>query len=272
VVRPQSLRTPFALRIARAARVFTHVMQGIATTKLVFPWVGIERRRALIRGWSRELLAMLRVEAFVAGVPVEGLPDNLLIVANHVSWLDVFVLHSLRPSRFIGKSELKRWPLLRHLIIGSGTLFLERDRRRDALRINGHARDALASGDTIAIFPEGTTSDGTQLLRFHASLVQPVIDAQGHVQPIAIRYRGADGGYTDAPVYVGETSFVESLWRVLGERRFVVEVTLGPTLSARARHRRELSREAEAFIRGAVEAPAPDPAPGTRDRRRLAPR
>jgi 1-acyl-sn-glycerol-3-phosphate acyltransferase len=272
LVGPQSLRTPFALRIARAARVFAHVLQGIATTKLVFPRVGIERRRALIRRWSRELLAMLRVEAFVDGMPVEGLPDNLLIVANHVSWLDVFVLHSLRPSRFIGKSELKRWPLLRHLIIGSGTLFLERDRRRDALRINGQARDALASGDTIAIFPEGTTSDGTQLLRFHASLVQPVIDAQGHVQPIAIRYRGAEGGYTDAPVYIGETNFVESLWRVLGERRFVVEVTLGPTLSARARHRRELSREAEAFIRAAVEAPARDPAPGTRDRRRLASR
>ena len=215
---------------------------------------------------------MLRIEAYVEGVPVEDLPGNLLILANHVSWLDIFVLHSLRPSRFIGKSELKRWPLLRHLIIGSGTLFIERERRRDAYRINGHARDVLASGDTIAIFPEGTTSDGSSVLPFHASLVQPIIDASGHVQPIAICYRSADGGFTEAPTYVGETSFVESLWRVLGERRLVVEVEFGPTLSARTRHRRELSREAEAFIRAAVEAPARDPAPGTRDHHRLAAR
>jgi len=163
-------------------------------------------------------------------------------------------------------------PLLRHLIIGSGTLFIERERRRDAYRINGHARDVLASGDTIAIFPEGTTSDGSSVLPFHASLVQPIIDASGHVQPIAICYRSADGGFTEAPTYVGETSFVESLWCVLGERRLVVEVKLGPTLSARARHRRELSREAEAFIRAAVEAPARGLAPETLGRRRLAAR
>jgi len=92
------------------------------------------------------------------------------------------------------------------------------------------------------------------------------------VQPIAICYRSADGGFTEAPTYVGETSFVESLWCVLGERRLVVEVKLGPTLSARARHRRELSREAEAFIRAAVEAPARGLAPETLGRRRLAAR
>jgi 1-acyl-sn-glycerol-3-phosphate acyltransferase len=272
VDRPRSSRTPFALRIARGARVAVHVFNGIAKTTFVFPRVGIDRRRALIRRWSRELLAMLHVEAFVVGVPVEELPGNLLIVANHVSWLDIFVLHSLRPSRFIGKSELMRWPLLRHIIIGSGTLFIERDRWRDALRINVHAREALAAGDTIAIFPEGTTSDGTGLLPFHASLVQPIIDAQGHLLPIAIRYRGTDGAYTDAPIFVGETSFVESLWRVLGERRFVAEIILGPALSARERHRRELLREAETFIRSAVEAPARDPTPGTRARRRLSSR
>lgn len=230
----------------------------------------IERRRALIRRWSRKLLVMLRIEAYVEGVPVEDLPGNLLILANHISWLDIFVLHSLRPSRFIGKSELKRWPLLRHLIIGSGTLFIERERRRDAHRINGHAREVLASGDTIAIFPEGTTSDGSCVLPFHASLLQPIIDAGGHVQPIAIRYRDADGGRAEAPVYVGETSFMTSLWNVLGAKRLVVEVALGPTLPARAQHRRELSRQAEAFIRSTVEAPARDPESGTRVRRRLA--
>jgi 1-acyl-sn-glycerol-3-phosphate acyltransferase len=254
------------LRVARGARLLTHALRGIATTALVFPWVGTARRRALIQSWSRKLLAMLRIEMRVEGVDVEELPGNLLIVANHVSWLDVFVLHSLRPSRFIAKSELRDWPLLGHLIVGSGTLFLERGRRRDTHRINGHARDVLASGDTIAIFPEGTTTDGTEVLRFHASLLQPIIDAQGHVQPVAICYREPDGRYSDAPAYVGETSFVKSFWRVLGERRMIVDVTLGPTLQASGAHRRALSREAEDIIRAVVLAPARGLESGTRDR------
>jgi 1-acyl-sn-glycerol-3-phosphate acyltransferase len=260
-------RTPLPLRFARGARVLFHALRGIATTALVFPWVAAPRRRALIRSWSRELLVILRIEMRVDGVDVDTLPGNLLIVANHVSWLDVFVLHSLRPSRFIAKSELRDWPLLGHLIVGSGTLFLERGRRRDTHRINGHARDVLASGDTIAIFPEGTTSDGREVLPFHASLLQPIIDAQGHVQPVAIRYRGPDGSHSDAPSYVGETSFVECFWRVLGERRMVVDVTLGSTLQASGRHRRALSREAEGIIRAAVLAPAPGSESGRLDGR-----
>ena len=270
--RDRRRRTPFALRLARGARVFFHALHGIATIALVFPRAEASRRHALIKSWSRALLAMLRIEMRVDGADVDALPGNLLIVANHISWLDVFVLHSLRPSRFIAKSELRDWPLLGHLIVGSGTLFLERGRRRDTHRINGHAREVLASGDTIAIFPEGTTTDGTEVLPFHASLLQPIIDAQGHLQPVAIRYCGPDGGYNDAPAYVGETSFVECLWRVLGERRMVVAVTLGPTLETSGRHRRALSREAEEIIRVAVLAPALDSESGKYDDRRASPR
>jgi 1-acyl-sn-glycerol-3-phosphate acyltransferase len=135
------------------------------------------------------------------------------------------------------------------MIAGCGTLFIERERRRDAHRVNDHAREVLAAGDTIAIFPEGTTTDGTTLLPFHGSLLQPVIDAQGHLQPIAIRYLKRDGTHNDAPAYVGDTTFMGSFWRVLGERAMVVEMTLVPALASQARHRRQLSREAEHAIR-----------------------
>jgi 1-acyl-sn-glycerol-3-phosphate acyltransferase len=245
--------TPSALRILRAARVTLHVFQGLATTALVFPLIGTKSRQALIRRWSRQLLRMLRVEPRIEGLPEGGLPGNLLIVANHVSWLDIFVIHSVRPSRFIAKAEVKRWPVLGHLVAGCGTLFLDRGRRRDAHRINEQARDVLAAGDTIAIFPEGTTTDGRSVLPFKSSLVQPIVDAHGHVQPIAIRYVGLDGRCNDAPVYIDETTFLESLWRVLGERSLVVELTFGPTVAAQARHRGELSRQAEAFIRAVLE-------------------
>jgi 1-acyl-sn-glycerol-3-phosphate acyltransferase len=240
------------MRVYRYARVSLHVFQGIATTAFVFPMIGLPRRQALIRRWSERLLRIMHVEARVHGLPAAGLPGNMLIVANHISWLDIFVLNTVQPARFIAKAELKRWPLVGLMIAGCGTLFIERERRRDAHRVNDHAREVLAAGDIIAIFPEGTTTDGTTLLPFHGSLLQPVIDAQGHLQPIAIRYLKRDGTHNDAPAYVGETSFMGSFWRVLGERAMVVEMILVPALAAHARHRRELSREAEQAIRVAL--------------------
>jgi 1-acyl-sn-glycerol-3-phosphate acyltransferase len=255
-------RTPLFLRVYRHARVSLHVFQGIATTAFVFPLVGLKRRQALIRSWSEHLLRIMRIEARVKGLPRDGLPGNMLIVANHISWLDIFVLNTVQPARFIAKAELRRWPLVGLMIAGCGTLFIERERRRDAHRVNDRARDVLAAGDTIAIFPEGTTTDGTELLPFHGSLLQPVIDAHGHLQPIAIRYLHRDGSYNDAPAYVGDTSFMSSFWRVLGERAMVVEMTLTPALAAQDRHRRELSREAEKAIRAALclNGPAPETA------------
>ena len=117
----------------------------------------------------------------------------MLVVANHVSWLDIFALHAVGPVRFIAKAEIERWPVLGGLVRGVGTLFIERARRHDTHRVNQEIARALAAGDIVAVFPEGTTTDGTALLPFKGSLLQPIIDAQGHVQPVAIRYRDADG-------------------------------------------------------------------------------
>ncbi len=252
-------RTPLLLRVYRHARVSVHVFQGIATTAFVFPFIGLRGRQALIRSWSEHLLRLMNIESRVRGMPRDGLPGNMLIVANHVSWLDIFVLNTVQPARFIAKSELRRWPLVGLMISGCGTLFLERERRRVAHRVNDRARDVRAAGDTIAIFQEGTTTDGTSLLPVHGSLLQPVIDAGGHVQPIAIRYLNRDGSYCDAPAYVGELTFMSSFWRVLGERAMVVEMTLTPPLATPGRHRRELSRASEQAIREVLGSSAPAP-------------
>ncbi len=253
--------TPLALRLARTVRVTVHVAEGLATTAFVFPWLGMPRRRALIRHWSRRLLRMLRIEARIHGLPDDGLSGNVLIVANHVSWLDIFVLNTVQPARFVAKAELQRWPVVGRLIASVGTLFIERSRRHHMHKVNRDATQALASGDVIAIFPEGTTTDGTMLLPFHGSLLQPIVDAEGHVQPVAIRYRKPGGEHNDAPAYVGETSIFESFWRVTGERQLVVEVLVAAALPARARHRRELARDAEHAIRTALASAEPAPEP-----------
>jgi len=239
------------------------VLQGLATTAVVFPLVGPTRRQALIRRWSAALLAILRAELRINGLPADGLAGNVLIVANHISWLDIFVINAVQPSRFVAKADLAHWPLLGRLIAGVGTLFIERGRGRDAHRISVHVRAALASGDVIAIFPEGKTGDGRVLLPFHGSLLQPVIDARGRVQPMAIRYCSSDGAHTDSPGYAGDTKFLTSLWRILGERRMIVLLDIALPLLADGRHRRHLAREAEDAIRELLASPSSGPAPGT---------
>ncbi len=265
----ESLRpTPLAMRLVRSARVTVHIVGGLATTVFVFPWLGPPQKQTLIRKWSRQLLRMLKIEAQVHWQHDGGLPGNVLIVANHVSWLDIFVLNALQPARFIAKADLRRWPFFGRLIANAGTLFIERERRRDTHTVNRHTVEALAGGDLVAVFPEGTTSDGTGLLKFHSSLLQSIVDAEGHMQPVAIRYRTPADQHCAAPAYVGELSLLGSFWRVTGERAINAELHLMPPVSAQARHRRDLSRAAEAAIRTALESPSSAPAPDTRGDRR----
>ena len=247
-------RLPFVPRAWRATRVTLHAAAGLTTTLIVFPFVAPQRRRALIRRWSARFLALLDVDSRVHG-RLDVRRGNVLIVANHVSWLDILVLNAHGPARFVAKAELAHWPLAGRLIRGAGTIFITRERRHDTRRVNDHAARALIGGDVVAVFPEGTTTDGTVLLKFHASLLQPVVDSRGHVQPVALRYRDARGALSTAPAY-GDESFAASFWRVCGERGLAVEVIAPAAIPAGEAHRRELAREAEAAIRTALALPA----------------
>lgn len=256
---------PVALpvRVWRAARVTVHVAAGLATQRFLFPRSSTARRRDLTRRWCRKLLALMNIDARVHG-EFDAARGNVLIVANHVSWLDIFVLNAQHPARFVAKSELAVWPVVGRLIRGSGTLFIERARRQDTHRVNRDAVDALRSGDAVAVFPEGTTTDGSTVLKFHGSLLQPIVDAEGHVLPVAIRYHDGHGELSLAPEYAGDTSFAASFWRVCGERRLAVDLIASPPMAASARHRRELARAAEDAIRTALARRDAARAPGTR--------
>ena len=234
----------------RTVRMTLHLAAGLATTVFVFPLVSADGRRARIRKWSARLLRILSVDVRMAGaLPPRG---NLLVVANHVSWLDIFVLNAIGPMRFVAKAELARWPAIGRLIRNVGTLFVERARRRDAHRVGDETRDALAAGDIVAVFPEGTTTDGSTVLPFKSSLLQPIVDAKGALQPIAFRYRGPDGRASSAAAYAGDTTFLESFWSICGERSLVVELFVAEALPAAERRRHDLAREAEMAIREAL--------------------
>ena len=204
---------------------------------------------------------MLNVDTRIHGALYTS-DGNVLLVANHVSWLDVFVLNSVHPVRFVARADLARWPLVGRMLRKVGTLFVERARKLDSRRVNERTSNALASGDIVAVFPEGKTSDGSDVLPFKSSLLQPIVDANGHVQPIALRYRNATGEVSIIPAYIDNMTMLASLWRITGARSLVVDVHAPPMLAAQKMHRRDLARSAESAIRQVLLTPVAATVPG----------
>jgi len=168
----------------------------------------------------------------------------VLVVANHISWLDILVLHAARHCRFVSKSDVKHWPLIGALATGSGTLFIERSSRRDAMRVVHHMAEALRAGEVVAVFPEGTTSDGIHLLPFHANLIQAAISADAPVVPVALRFVDTLSGQVSlAPCYIDDDTLLVSLWRTLRAPGITAVVSYGVPQFAAGRERRAWARE-----------------------------
>ena len=132
-----------------------------------------------------------------------------LIVANHISWVDIFVINAALPSAFVSKEEVRHWPLIGWLAAKCDTVFLRRGSRGHAKIINGQIAEILGKGNDVAVFPEGTTTDGTHLLHFHGALIQPALAAGRPVLPVAISYWGGDGNRSLDPAYVGDVTLAQ---------------------------------------------------------------
>lgn len=198
----------------RLLRASAHVLLGLWTIRREFDRLTPEQCALRVRQWSRQMLGIMGVTLVVRGTPPAHGP--LLLAANHISWLDILVMDAAHPARFVSKADVKHWPVLGALITGAGTLYIERTSRRDAMRVVHQMAAALSAGDTLAVFPEGTTGDGRELLPFHANLIQAAISAYAPVLPVALQYLdGATGTVSDAPLFLGETTLLQSVWRSL---------------------------------------------------------
>jgi 1-acyl-sn-glycerol-3-phosphate acyltransferase len=224
----------------RLARAVLHGLHGLAIVLVRFPSLDAEGRHARIRWWAAGLLRGMGVALQVRGAPT---PGAKLLVANHVSWLDVMAIHAVCPqARFVSKADVRGWPLVSRLVDSAGTLYLERERKRDAMRVVHQMAAALAAGDTIAIFPEGTTADGNVLLPFHANLLQAAIATRARVQPVALRFSDAGHAVSPDAEFLGDTSLAESLWRLACADGMTVQVVLLPPRATAHADRRALAQ------------------------------
>ena len=236
--------------VARLVHAVVHGLHGLGIVLFRFPRLDREAQLARIRWWSARMLRVLGIELRVEGLPARG---GSLLALNHISWLDIMVVHAVVPeARFVSKADVKGWPLIFRLVDSAGTLYLERERKRDALRVVHAMAEALAAGQTVAIFPEGTTSTGHGLLPFHANLLQAAISTATPVQPAALRFSDAGDEVSKAMEFVGETSLAESLWNsACGDGVVARLAFLPPRVSAGA-ERRALAATLRADIAGAL--------------------
>lgn len=255
--RPPNRSNGFLIRTLRLVRLVLHLLVAVIKVALLLPRVGRARRTELIRRWSARVLAILNVRLSVRGEVPEVSAAGVMFVANHVSWLDVYLLDAVCPVRFVAKAEVRAWPVIGWLAVKLGTLFIERARRHDTARANREVVDALRQGDCIAVFPEGTTSDGTLLRPFHASLLQSAITSEARLWPVAIRYVHRDGTVNLSPAYVDDMSFGASLLRILNEPDLAAEITYLEPLPVQGRSRRELAVLAEKAIANALNLTEP---------------
>lgn len=215
------------------------------TVASVYPFIGNSRRLWLKQRWSRQLLEILgvRIDAQLSGAA----PGSLFVV-NHVSWLDIYALNAARPMAFVAKAEVSRWPLVGWLSANTDTLFLSRESRRQAKEMNERISGLLTADKDVACFPEGTTTDGTEVLKFHSALLQSAIDSGRPVQPVALAYYDADGRRSRVPAYAGDTTMGESLAAILACRSLTVRLRPTSSLDPRVMTRSEMAQAAQGAI------------------------
>lgn len=222
-----------------------HVLHGALLCALAFPFMSPDRQRQTVGWWSRRMLGMLGITLASRGAPRGG---ATLVVANHISWLDILAINAVQPARFVSKADVRGWPLIGWLVACGGTLFIERERKRDALRVVHQVAEALTQGQTIAVFPEGTTSDGVGLLPFHANLLQAAISTETPIQPVALRFSDAQHLASPAAAYVGDTSLLQSLWMVVTAPQLGAQLSWLPAVETRHADRRALAERLQQAI------------------------
>jgi 1-acyl-sn-glycerol-3-phosphate acyltransferase len=231
----------------RLLRVLAHSLSGLATILVLFPRWDMPRREATVQAWSLRMLEVLGVRLELQGRPPAT--GGVLLVANHISWLDILVMNASRYCRFVSKADVRHWPLVGTLATGGGTIYIERESRRDALRVVHHVAERLKCGDVVAVFPEGTTSDGRTLLPFHANMIQAALSAGAAVQPVGLRFVDtATGAVSFTPCYVDDDTLLGSAWRTLAGPPVTAVVNYGEPDHANGRDRRAWASDLQSAV------------------------
>ncbi len=237
----------YGLMPLRLAAVLCVTVLGLCVQLVFFNWINPRPARRIVSLWSQAMLLCLGVRLLRGQAPKQANSLNTaLFVSNHVSWLDILVLQASAPVVFVAKSEIKSWPVLGWMVALAGTCFIHRDRRTALRGVHSALTAHLLAGQSVCIFPEGTTSDGRQVLPFHGGLLQAAIDAQVVVQPMRLNYSHT------AAAYVGDITLLGSVALILSTPNLCVSVQALPAIATAQVHRQTIAASAQYAIANAV--------------------
>jgi 1-acyl-sn-glycerol-3-phosphate acyltransferase len=232
--------------VVKFVRMLLWVVHGYWRIRTIFHKLEPQAHATAVEEWAQGMLSILGITVRVQGEPSKG---PVLMAANHISWLDILVMHAACYCRFVAKAEIRACPLLGVLTEGGGSLFIERTSNRDAMRVVHQMANALVKGQVLAVFPEGGTGDGKTLLPFHVNLLQAAISAGAPIQPIALQFLDAQTQQTSlAPCYRDDDTLISSLWRTLCAPPLLAQVRYGETQMAQGRNRRAWAQDLQAAV------------------------
>ncbi|MBK8453883.1 MAG: lysophospholipid acyltransferase family protein [Thiofilum sp.] len=239
---------PIIRRLWRLSALFIHLLIGVV---LALVLTGILRKtyqhdvfKRAKQWWLKRLASITGAEVIISGEP---LLQRVLWVANHVSWLDIGVVGGVGVPRFLSKIEVKKWPIVGWLATQAGTLYIDRGQSGETAA--EAVRQALLQGDRVALFPEGTTTDGKNVKHFFARIFAPALDTETPVQPVVLRYTDQQGAALESVPYVGQQNLLINLWRVTGLPRFKAHIQFLPPIATAGLNRKEVATQCEELIR-----------------------
>ncbi|QZA77914.1 1-acyl-sn-glycerol-3-phosphate acyltransferase [Deefgea tanakiae] len=247
-------KVSYLTRISRLIQFVLHVIHGMWVVRFRFPHMSEQAKLQKTQTWSQQLARKLglRVHVFGAATPLH--PANCILIANHISWFDIFAINSITVARFVARADVQHWPVIGMLCKGAGTVFIDREKVRDAQRVNTSISTALNNQECIAFFPEGTTSNGQEIRPFKASLIQSAFETNATIQPIYLRYTNGQGEYSTDAAYIDDMSITDSLWLIATSRQLNIEIHFLEQLTPEGHDRRTLNKEVEAMIRAKHES------------------
>ena len=205
----------------------------------------------MVQQWCIRLLRILKVKVIIHGEPTSLLASQpYLLVANHISWLDIHVINSIRPVIFVAKADVSKWPIFGYLASMLGTIFIQREKLSDIKRVIHLMKEQLTHQEVVAIFPEGTSSNGKKVLPFKANLFESAHQASVDVLPITIQYK-EKGQYSDKAAFIGDMELIDSVKSILNTNHLEAHIYLSGKLSAHLT-RQELASQAHQCVASKV--------------------
>ena len=231
--------------------IIIHLFYGFFQALYIL-YINDKPKKRYIKNWSKRLLSILKIHLEI-NQDLNKLLSNkhFLIVSNHISWLDIFLINSIFPISFLSKGDVERWPLIGKLTKCADTIYIKRGNKKSLSMASDLIEKKLNKMDSVIFFPEGFATDGSKLLPFKSNFFQTAINCNVSILPLAIQYT-SDGKFTSAPSYAGDISLVQSMLSSIRIKNLTAHISVLPVISNK-KNRKVVANEAHQKIYKALE-------------------